>query len=58
MLLPLQDFRKKYEHILRVASRSGGCSIYIFVTNDTDSICALKTLTVPPFLFDSLNRTF
>ncbi len=36
-------------------NESRGCSMYIFVTNDTDSLCALRIFTVsgPPLHFKS-----
>ena len=48
MKIPLQNIRHIYDQILQAAHECDGlgCSIYIFVSNDTDSIASLKILTV------------
>lgn len=48
MLIPLDKLRSLYDQIIKNAlSCEGlGTSIYIFVTNETDSLCSLKMITV------------
>ena len=48
MLIPLLNIKKVYQNIINKAldCNGQGCPVYIFVTNDTDSLCALKMLTV------------
>jgi hypothetical protein len=48
MLLPPEKLRGLYEQIIKNAltCEGQGTSIYIFVTNEADSLCALKMLTV------------
>ena len=50
MLIPLDKLRTLYDAIIKNAltSEGQGTSIYIFATNETDSLCALKMLTVTP----------
>lgn len=57
MKIPLQNIRHIYDQILMSAHECDGlgCSIYIFVSNDTDSIASLKILTVS--LKDMINLT-
>lgn len=48
MLVPLNQLKLLYSQILAEALKSDGegCSIYIFVANDTDALAALKIFTV------------
>ena len=48
MLIPLNQIRQIYHTMLTMAldKESRGCTMYIFVTNDTDSLCALRIFTV------------
>lgn len=48
MLIPLDRLRTLYDRIIKNAltTEGQGNSIYIFTTNETDSLCALKMLTV------------
>lgn len=48
MLIPLNQIRQIYHTMLSMAleKESRGCTMYIFVTNDTDSLCALRIFTV------------
>ena len=48
MLIPLQNIKHVYAHILQSALEQDGlgCTIYIMVSNDCDSISSLKILTV------------
>lgn len=47
MLIPLNDIKHVYKHILQSALQCDGlgCTIYIFVSNDCDSIASLRILT-------------
>ena len=47
MLIPLHNIKHVYQHILQRALECDGlgCTIYIFVSNDTDSLASLKILT-------------
>jgi len=49
--MPLADIdhiKKVYQQIIQRAlqTEGEGCTTYIFVSNDTDALCALKILTV------------
>ena len=46
MLIPLHNLCHIYQHILKSALEldGQGCSIFIFVSNDTDSLSSLKIL--------------
>ena len=46
MLIPLHNLRHIYQHILKsgIELDGKGCSIFIFVSNDPDSISSLKLL--------------
>lgn len=48
MLIPLENIKHVYKKILQSALDCDGlgCSIYIFASNDTDSLSALKILMV------------
>ena len=48
MLIPLAQIRQIYHTMLNMAleKEQRGTTMYIFATNDTDSLCALKILTV------------
>ena len=48
MLIPLEKLRSLYDQLLRNAldCEGKGTTIYIFVSNETDSLCSLKMLTV------------
>lgn len=48
MLIPLHSIKQVYQHILQAAleCEGQGCSIYIFVSNDVDSLASLKILSV------------
>lgn len=48
MLLPPDRLRDLYNEILKNAltSEGQGTSIYIFISNEIDSLCSLKMLTV------------
>jgi len=50
MLIPLANIKNVYQHILQSALECDGqgCTIYVFVSNDTDSLASLKILTVSP----------
>lgn len=52
MLIPLHNIKQVYRHILQAALECDGlgCSIYIFVSNDTDSLTSLKILSVSLFI--------
>ena len=47
MLIPLDNIKQVYQHLIEKAieSDSEGTSIYLLVSNDTDSLCAAKLLT-------------
>lgn len=47
MLIPVHNLKHLYQHILKTALEQDGqgCTIYIFVSNDTDSVVSLKILT-------------
>jgi hypothetical protein len=56
MLIPPEKLSSLYEQIIKNAlgCEGQGTSIYIFVSNESDSLCALKMLTVikyPDFKF-------
>ena len=63
MLISIDDFKQVYKHILSgVLEFDGkGCTIYILVSNDTDSLAALKifqvSILLSPFTF-FLHRPF
>ena len=46
MLIPLNNFKKVYENIINQAleAEKEGTTIYIFISNDSDSLCALKMI--------------
>ena len=48
MLIPPEKLSSLYEQIIKNAlgCEGQGTSIYIFVSNEADSLCALKMLTV------------
>ena len=48
MLIPLDKLKSLYDQIIKNAltCEGQGTSIYIFMTNETDSLCSLKMLTV------------
>lgn len=48
MKIPLQNIRHIYDQIIQSAHECDGlgCSIFIFVSNEPDSIASLKILTV------------
>ena len=48
MLTPLDRIKVLYAKIINdaVDSEKNGCTTYIFVSNDTDSLCAMRILTV------------
>jgi hypothetical protein len=48
MLTPLDRIKLLYAKIIKDAleSENQGCTTYIFVSNDTDSLCAMRILTV------------
>ena len=48
MLISLNNIKHVYHHILQNALEfdGKGCTIYILVSNDTDSLAALKILSV------------
>lgn len=48
MLTPLDRIKVLYAKIINDAleSEKNGCTTYIFVSNDTDSLCAMRILTV------------
>ena len=49
MLIPLEHLRQFYDRILQNAldpKLKGAATVQIFATNETDSLCALKILTV------------
>lgn len=48
MLIPLSQIRQIYHAMLNAAleNESRGCTMYIFVSNDADSLCALRIFTV------------
>lgn len=48
MLIPLTQIRQIYHTMLNMAleKEQRGCTMYIFATNDTDSLCALRIFTV------------
>ena len=41
---------------MALEKESRGCTMYIFVTNDTDSLCALRIFTVSHFLSNLGNQ--
>ena len=45
MKIPLDRIKQLYQLIVENALDSQGISTYIFVSNETDSLCALKILT-------------
>jgi len=47
MLIPLDRIKNLYLQIIKNANESDqyGCTTYIFVSNETDSLCALRILT-------------
>ncbi len=48
MLIPLNQIRQIYHTMLNAAleKENRGCTMYIFVSNDPDSLCALRIFTV------------
>ena len=63
MLIAIQNIKFVYQHILQSAldQDGNGCTIYIFVSNDVDSISSLKILTVSifaNFLVFEVNNVF
>ena len=48
MLIPPQNLRAYYKEMIAnsLNKEKQGTTIYIFVTNEADSLCALKMLTV------------
>jgi hypothetical protein len=56
MLVPLNQLKLIYNQILSEALKTDGegCSITIFVANDTDALSALKIVTVSLLVFDSI----
>ena len=48
MLIHLTNLKSVYQYILQSALEfdGKGCTIYIFVSNDTDSLASLKILAV------------
>jgi hypothetical protein len=48
MLIPLLNINQIYKYITKEAMdlEGKGCTIFIFVSNDTDSLSSLKILTV------------
>lgn len=55
MLIHLTNLKGVYQYILQNALEfdGKGCTIYIFVSNDTDSIASLKILAVSdPYLMN------
>jgi hypothetical protein len=48
MLIPIDHFKQVYRHILQQALQCEGQGVttYLICSNDTDSLCALKILTV------------
>jgi len=48
MLTPLERIKHLYTKIINDAleSENFGCTCFIFVSNDTDALCALRILTV------------
>jgi len=48
MLILIKDFKHVYNYILQNALESDGkgCTIYIFVSNDADSLASLRILSV------------
>ena len=48
MLVPLANFKFVYNQILSEALKEDGegCTVYILVANDADSLASLKILTV------------
>ena len=45
MKIKLDEIKRMYESIIQNALEGGGVATYIFVSNETDSLCALKILT-------------
>ena len=45
MKIPLDQIKQLYDNIVENALDAGGVSTYIFVSNETDSLCALKVLS-------------
>ena len=54
MLIPLNQIRQIYHTMLNAAleKESRGCTMYIFVSNDPDSLCALRIFTVSISIWD------
>ena len=48
MLIPIDNIKHVYQHIIQSALECDGlgCTIYIFTSNDTDSTTSLKILMV------------
>ena len=48
MLIPLAQIRQLYLRMLNstIQKERLGCTVQIFVANDTDSLCALRIFTV------------
>ncbi len=57
MLIPRDKLRWLYDQIIKNAltCEGEGTSIYIFVSNETDSLCSLKMLTVT--LYPLINQS-
>jgi len=53
MLIPLHNIKVVYQHILQNALENDGlgCTIYIFVSNETDSLASFKILSVSTYVF-------
>lgn len=53
MLIPIANIIQLYRYVVKEAMdlEGKGCTIQIFVSNDTDSLASLKILTVSLFLF-------
>lgn len=47
MRIPLHNVKQMYQFILQSALQSDGlgCTVYVFVSNDTDSLTSLKILS-------------
>jgi hypothetical protein len=45
MKIPLDQIKRLYTNIVENALDAGGVSTYIFVSNETDSLCSLKVLS-------------
>lgn len=52
MLIPIDNFKQIYRYILQQAlsCEGQGVTTYLICSNDTDSLCALRILTVSPRL--------